>query len=83
MQRYEDSDRTYHGVEAAPRRGSKGDEPEWQPARIIVEYPETGPTEREHVTVLRELRPPDYGDFGWGYNGHGTTYSAAAILADA
>jgi hypothetical protein len=78
VQRYEDSDRTYHGTKAA-----RDDEPEWGPVRIIVECPEVGPTEREDVKVPRELRPPSHKGFGWGYNGHGTSYAAAAILADA
>jgi hypothetical protein len=33
--------------------------------------------------VLRALSPPEEGDFAWGYNGHGTSYTAAAVLADA
>lgn len=66
---YEDC--TYHGI--------------WKPgeeARLLVETPEDGPTEREHhLVVLRELRH-DMG-FGWGYDGSGTSRAAAAILADA
>lgn len=33
--------------------------------------------------MLRALSPPEEGDFAWGYNGHGTSYTAAAVLADA
>ncbi|WP_327215343.1 hypothetical protein OG483_17410 [[Kitasatospora] papulosa] len=78
-------DRTYHGVQNGPENPPrKGEEP--QPASIFVEKPEFGPTERREVTVLYELRPEDperVGGFGWGYNGHGTSRAAAAILADA
>ncbi|WP_331736674.1 hypothetical protein OG426_55145 (plasmid) [Streptomyces canus] len=77
---YEDC--TYHGVQDGPETGN-GDEAEWQPARILVENPEFGPTERQDVTVLRELAEPEAGGFGWGYNGGGTSAAAAAILADA
>ncbi|MEU4955013.1 DUF6166 domain-containing protein [Streptomyces lavendulae] len=69
-------DRTYHGI---PR--TKG-----QTARLLVESPEDGPTQRLKLTVLRELRAKDeeqLGGFGWGYNGSGTSRAAAAILADA
>ncbi|MFF2810353.1 hypothetical protein ACFVT2_24930 [Streptomyces sp. NPDC058000] len=59
------------------------DEEEWQPARILVEEPEFGPTQRQNVTVLRELAEPEESGFGWGYNGGGTSVAAAAILADA
>ncbi|MET7666393.1 hypothetical protein ABZS99_48380 [Streptomyces sp. NPDC005463] len=41
-------DRTYHGVQ-----GAGGDDDEWQPARLLVEKPEMGPTQRETV----EWRP--------------------------
>ncbi|MET9987650.1 hypothetical protein [Streptomyces rochei] len=33
--------------------------------------------------MLRELAEPAADDFGWGYNGGGTSVAAAAILADA
>ncbi|RPK23532.1 hypothetical protein EES37_37895 [Streptomyces sp. ADI91-18] len=69
-------DRSYHGV---PR--SKG-----VTARLLVETPEDGPTQRRNVQVLRELRAKDeqsLGGFGWGYDGSGTSRAAAAILADA
>ncbi|MFH8642344.1 hypothetical protein [Streptomyces goshikiensis] len=69
-------DRTYHGI---PR--SKG-----TPARLLVESPEDGPTQRLSVQVLRELKAKDedrLGGFGWGYNGSGTSRAAAAVLADA
>lgn len=74
-------DRTYHGIQ-----GVGGDEDEWQPARLLVEKPEDGPTQRENVTVLRELVAKDadeLGGYGWGYNGGGTSRTAAAVLADA
>ncbi|MFS0696747.1 hypothetical protein [Streptomyces nitrosporeus] len=72
-------DRTYHGVQQGPE--SEG---EWHPARLLVEVPEFGPTERQYgITVLRELAEPEGGGFGWGYNGGGTSAAAAAILADA
>ncbi|MFB6838524.1 DUF6166 domain-containing protein [Streptomyces sp. NPDC056361] len=71
--------RTYHGIQQGPE--SEG---EWHPARILVEEPDFGPTERQYgVTVLRELAEPEHGGFGWGYNGGGTSAAAAAILADA
>ncbi|MFB7739506.1 hypothetical protein ACFC08_35200 [Streptomyces sp. NPDC056112] len=75
-------DRTYHGIQDGPE-SNRSDEEEWQPARILVEKPEFGPTERQDVTVLRELAEPETGGFGWGYNGGGTSAAAAAILADA
>ncbi|WP_411119893.1 hypothetical protein [Streptomyces sp. 058-1L] len=72
-------DRTYYGIP-----GGGGDEDEWQPARLLVEKPEDGPTQRETVKVLRELpEPEDSGGFGWGYNGTGTSHTAASVLADA
>ncbi|MEU0374923.1 hypothetical protein ABZ070_32940 [Streptomyces sp. NPDC006283] len=74
-------DRTYHGIQ-----GAGGDEDEWQPARLLVERPKPGPTERQNVTVLRELKAKDedeLGGDGWGYNGGGTSRAAGAILADA
>ncbi|MEV8057148.1 hypothetical protein AB0P37_11615 [Streptomyces antimycoticus] len=78
---YEDC--TYHGIQYGPET-DRGDEEEWKPARILVEKPEFGPTERQYgVTVLRELAEPEAGGFGWGYNGGGTSAAAAAILADA
>ncbi|MGX1025473.1 hypothetical protein RKD37_000088 [Streptomyces ambofaciens] len=77
---YEDC--TYHGVQDGLESDSSVAE-EWQPARILVEKPEFGPTERQYVTVLRELTEPGTGGFGWGYNGGGTSAAAAAILADA
>ena len=69
-------DWTYHGIDGVV----SGDDE----ARILVEEVEWGPTEREDVTVLRELVPqPDEGGFLWGYTGGGPTRAAAAILADA
>jgi len=87
-------ERTYHGLQGraaapAPRRGrwGRGVTPEdpdvWHPSRLLVEVPEHGPTEREHVTILDELFPREESDFGWGYNGTGTSSTAAAVLADA
>lgn len=67
-------DRTYHGIQ-----GAGADEDEWQPARLLIEKPEPGPTGRQDGKVLRELRAKDE----WGYNGSGTSRAAAAILADA
>ncbi|GGN45840.1 DUF6166 domain-containing protein [Streptomyces fuscichromogenes] len=70
------------GIQDGPETG-RSDE-EWQPARILVEKPEFGPTERQQgTTVLRELAEPENSGFGWGYNGGGTSAAAAAILADA
>jgi hypothetical protein len=78
---YEDC--TYHGIQCGPET-DRGDEEEWRPARILVEKPEFGPTERQYgVTVLRELAEPEAGGIGWGHNGGGTSAAAAAILADA
>jgi hypothetical protein len=78
---YEDC--TYHGIQYGPET-DRDDEEKWRPARILVEKPEFGPTERQYgVTVLRELGEPKAGGFGWGYNGGGTSAAAAAILADA
>ncbi|MCX4734379.1 hypothetical protein [Streptomyces sp. NBC_01363] len=77
---YEDC--TYHGIQDGPET-VRGDGEEWQPARILVETPEFGPTERQTLTVLRELPEPEGGGFGWGYNGAGTSNAAAVILADA
>ncbi|MER7539524.1 hypothetical protein ABTX77_32775 [Streptomyces sp. NPDC097704] len=49
-------DRTYHGIQ----QGSES-EGEWHPARLLVEEPEFGPTERQYgVTVLRELVEPEH-----------------------
>ncbi|WP_431776308.1 hypothetical protein [Streptomyces cucumeris] len=77
---YEDC--TYHGIQDGPD-SNRSDGEKWQPARILVEEPEFGPTERQDVTVLRDLAEPEFGGFGWGYNGGGTSAAAAAILADA
>ncbi|MFD8992261.1 hypothetical protein ACFVZ4_29970 [Streptomyces goshikiensis] len=75
-------DWTYHGIQDGPE-SNRSDEKKWQPARILVEEAEFGPTERQDVTVLRELAEPEHGGFGWGYNGGGTSAAAAVILADA
>ncbi|MFP8886774.1 DUF6166 domain-containing protein [Streptomyces mangrovi] len=77
---YEDC--TYHGIQDGPESNGNGEE-KWQPARILVEKPEFGPTQRANVRVLRELPEPEDSGFGWGYNGGGTSAAAAAILADA
>jgi hypothetical protein len=74
-------DLTYHGIQYGP--DSADDDRAWEPARLLVEKPEDGPTERQNVEVLRELPEPDESGFGWGYNGGGTSAAAAAILADA
>lgn len=74
-------DRTYHGIQWGSLSAGK-----WEPARILVESAEKGPTERLAVKVLRELVAKDedeLGGFGWGYNGSGTSRAAAVILADA
>lgn len=73
-------DRTYHGIQ-----GVGGDQEQRLPARLLVEKPEDGPTQRRNVTVLRDLKVKDreLGGFGWGYNGSGTSRTAAAVLADA
>ncbi|MFF7764213.1 hypothetical protein [Streptomyces griseorubiginosus] len=76
-------DCTYHGIQDGPETG-RADAEEWHPARILVEKPEFGPTERQlGVTVLRELAEPKNSGFGWGYNGGGTSAAAGVILADA
>ncbi|MFE3864768.1 hypothetical protein ACFXPT_30595 [Streptomyces goshikiensis] len=75
-------DWTYHGIQDGPESSTDLDA-EWQPARLLVEKPEFGPTQRENVQVLRELPEPNDGGFGWGYNGGGTSRAAALILADA
>jgi hypothetical protein len=70
-----ETDWTYHGIT---------DNPKSLTGRIVVETSHDGPTDREHVQVLRKLRvSPSRHAFGWGYNGNGTSCSAAAILADA
>jgi hypothetical protein len=73
--RHIETDWTYHGI---------ADHPTSLTGRILVETSHDGPTSRADVEVLRELRvsPAEY-SFGWGYNGNGTSCSAAAILADA
>lgn len=73
-----DEDRTYHGV---MERVGEDD-------RIEIELPEFGPTERRDVYVLQTLyenpSPPFAGyEFGWGYNGGGTSAAALVILRDA
>lgn len=78
---YEDC--TYHGIQYGPET-DRSDGEEWKPARILVEKPEFGPTERQYeLTVLRELAEPENRGLGWGYNGGGTSVTAAAVLADA
>ena len=73
-------DWTYHGIDG----GEDDDDDDDDEAHILVEEMEWGPTERQDVTVLRELLPqPGEGGFLWGYTGGGPTRAAAAILADA
>lgn len=68
-------DRTYHGI---------GQTNEHREARILVEEPASGPTERQHAEVLGALQPERDGlQFNWGYNGNGPSYAAVAILTDA
>jgi hypothetical protein len=74
-----DEDRTYHGVQ-------RDDDVEND--RIDIELAEYGPTERAGVYVLETLyenpHPPlDGYQFGWGYNGGGTSAAALIILRDA
>lgn len=74
-----DEDRTYHGVQ-------RDDDPDQD--RIEIELAEFGPTERAKVYVLQTVyenpKPPLKGyDFGWGYNGGGTSAAALVILRDA
>jgi hypothetical protein len=73
-----DEDRTYHGVQ-------RDDDAEND--RIEIELAEYGPTERQSVYVLETLyenpTPPMARDFGWGYNGGGTSAAAMVILRDA
>lgn len=73
-----DEDRTYHGIQDDDEVNID------EPSRIFVELSEYGPTERERPVVFRELHPtnPDL-QFGWGYNGTGTSVAADAILRDA
>lgn len=78
-------DRTYHGIQHGPesRESRRSSGEERQRTRILVEIPEFGPTERQDVTVLRELAHPKASGSGWGYNGSGTSAAAGVILADA
>lgn len=79
LNRYGKADRTYHGIPA-----QHDDIEDGVPARILVEHPESGPTQRQNGKVLRELAVgADELGFGWGYNGGGTSQAAAAVLADA
>ena len=80
MPLYKDQDRTYHGIQ---QYESAHDDQEWQPARLQVEQAEFGPTGHKDVTVLRRFDVPEDSGSGWGYNGGGTSHTAAAILADA
>jgi hypothetical protein len=80
--RSRDWDVTYHGIQNDERVNAK------DPSRIFVEPSKSGPTERENVPVLRELvsgRGEGWSalQFGWGYNGSGTSAAAWAILTDA
>lgn len=69
-----DQDRTYHGVQ---------DRTNDSESRLLVEQTAFGATERELARFLREIHEPEHSGFGWGYNGGGTSETAAAILADA
>ncbi len=66
-------ERAYHGIQ--------GD----NFARIFAEEPEIGPPQREHATVINEIRCESElnNAFRWGYDGSGPSRAAAAILADA
>jgi len=65
-------DRVYHGIKSADGK-----------ARILVEHVSFGLTEHDAVEAVRELHPPAYGGFSWGYNGGGPAEAARAVLADA
>ena len=67
-------DWVYHGVVNKPSQ---------EQPRIFVEEAAFGPTERQSVSVLRELIPPPYGGFLWGYTGGSPARAAEALLTDA
>lgn len=76
------ADVTYHGIQDDEHVNATFF------GRIFVEQSKTGPTERETAKTLRELaqgRGSGWSglQFGWGYNGTGTSAAARAILADA
>jgi hypothetical protein len=76
------ADVTYHGIQDDEQVNATFS------GRIFVEQSKTGPTERETAKTLRELaqgRGTGWSglQFGWGYNGTGTSAAARAILADA
>jgi hypothetical protein len=76
------ADVTYHGIQNDEQVNATFS------GRIFVEQSKTGPTERETAKTLRELtqgRGTGWSglQFGWGYNGAGTSAAARAILADA
>jgi hypothetical protein len=76
------ADVTYHGIQDDEQVNATF------PGRIFVEQSKTGPTERETAKTLWELVQGRgtgwFGlQFGWGYNGTGTSAAARAILADA
>lgn len=58
-------------------------QPSQEQPRIFVEEVAFGPTERQSVSVLRELIPPPYGGFLWGYTGGSPARAAEALLTDA
>ncbi|MEV0649889.1 hypothetical protein AB0I28_32000 [Phytomonospora sp. NPDC050363] len=64
-------DRVYHGINSS----TPG------PARLLVEEPADGPTQRQDITVFGELRD-GYG-LSWGHVGSGPQRTAALVLADA
>lgn len=67
-------DWVYHGVVNQPSQ---------EQPRIFVEQVAFGPTERQSVSVLRELIPPPDGGFLWGYTGGSPARAAQALLTDA
>ncbi len=76
------ADVTYHGIQDDEQVNATFS------GRIFVEQSKTGPTERETAKTLRELaqgRGTGWSglQFGWGYNGTGTSAAARAILVDA
>lgn len=76
------ADVTYHGIQDDEQVNATFS------GRIFVEQSKTGPTERETAKTLWELvqgRGTGWSglQFGWGYNGTGTSAAARAILADA
>jgi IS4 transposase len=74
------ADVTYHGIQDDEQVNATFS------SRIFVEQSKTGPTERETAKTLRELaqgRGTGWSglQFGWGYNGTGTSAAARAVAA--